>query len=80
MPKSVLLFGSIGSIVESSDIQRRAYNLALQEAAKVLFGLDQRPSERQLRAMAEDWSPWRAVAARLLWAYYHVAKSREGIR
>ena len=32
MPKSVLLFGSIGSIVESSDIQRRAYNLALQEA------------------------------------------------
>ncbi len=55
-------------------------DLALQEAARVLFGLDQRPSERQLRLMAEDWSPWRAVAARLLWAYYHVAKSREGIR
>ena len=55
-------------------------DLALQEAAKVLFGLDQRPSERQLRAMAEDWSPWRAVAARLLWAYYRVAKSREGIK
>ena len=55
-------------------------DLALQESARVLFGLDQRPSERQLRAMAEDWSPWRAVAARLLWAYYHVAKSREGIR
>jgi HAD superfamily hydrolase (TIGR01509 family) len=32
VPKSVLLFGSIGTIVESSDIQRRAYNLALQEA------------------------------------------------
>lgn len=32
MSKSVLLFGSIGTIVESSDIQRRAYNLALQEA------------------------------------------------
>ena len=34
----------------------------------------------RLRAMAEDWSPWRAVAARMLWAYYHVAKAREGIR
>jgi DNA-3-methyladenine glycosylase II len=55
-------------------------DLALQEAAKVLFGLDARPSDRQLRIMAEDWSPWRAVAARLLWAYYRVAKSREGIK
>lgn len=55
-------------------------DLALQEAAKVLFGLDARPTERQLRLMAEDWSPWRAVAARLLWAYYRVAKSREGIK
>lgn len=32
MPKTGLLFGSIGSIVESSDIQRRAYNQALEEA------------------------------------------------
>ena len=32
MSKSVVLFGSIGTIVESSDIQRRAYNRALQEA------------------------------------------------
>ncbi len=55
-------------------------DLALKEAAKVLFGLEARPSERAMRAMAEDWSPWRAVAARLLWAYYRVAKEREGIR
>ncbi|NDH03751.1 MAG: DNA-3-methyladenine glycosylase 2 family protein, partial [Marivivens sp.] len=41
--------------------------------------LDARPTERALRKMAEDWSPWRAVAARLLWAYYKVAKDREGI-
>lgn len=32
MKKSVLLFGSIGTLVESSDIQRRAYNQALREA------------------------------------------------
>ncbi|NGQ93092.1 DNA-3-methyladenine glycosylase 2 family protein [Rhodobacter sp. HX-7-19] len=55
-------------------------DLALQEAARLLFGMAERPSERALRAMAEDWSPWRAVAARLLWAYYRVAKDREGIR
>jgi len=54
-------------------------DLALQEAARVLFGLPERPSERTLRQMAEDWSPWRAVAARALWAYYRVIKSREGI-
>jgi DNA-3-methyladenine glycosylase II len=29
--------------------------------------------------MAEDWSPWRSVAARILWAYYRVAKEREGV-
>jgi len=55
-------------------------DLALQEAARVLFDLPDRPRERALRAMAEAWSPWRSVAATLLWAYYRVAKSREGIR
>lgn len=54
-------------------------DLALQEAAKVLFGLETRPNERELRAMAAAWSPWRSVAARILWAYYRVAKEREGI-
>jgi HAD superfamily hydrolase (TIGR01509 family) len=32
VPKSALLFGSIGTLVETSDIQRRAYNRALREA------------------------------------------------
>ena len=54
-------------------------DLALQEAARVLFGLEARPTEKALRAMAGDWSPWRSVAARLLWAYYRVEKNREGI-
>ena len=55
-------------------------DLALQEAARILFDLPDRPKERALRQMAEDWSPWRSVAARLFWAYYRVAKDREGIR
>ena len=55
-------------------------DLALQEAARVLFDMPERPSEKTLRVVSEDWAPWRGVAARLLWAYYHVAKDREGIR
>lgn len=55
-------------------------DLALQEAARLLFNLPERPNERELRRMAEAWSPWRAIAARALWAYYRVRKSREGIR
>ena len=53
-------------------------DLALQEAAKVLFELDERPGEKELRGMAQMWSPWRSVAARALFAYYRVVKAREG--
>ncbi|MDA5556066.1 DNA-3-methyladenine glycosylase family protein [Shimia sp. MMG029] len=55
-------------------------DLALQESARMLFDLPDRPKERALREMAEAWSPWRSVAARLLWAYYRVDKGREGVR
>lgn len=55
-------------------------DLALQEATRGLFDLEERPNEKTLRKMSEDWHPWRSVAARLLWAYYHVVKNREGIR
>jgi DNA-3-methyladenine glycosylase II len=55
-------------------------DLALQESARLLFGLPGRPRARALAGMAAAWSPWRGVAARLLWAYYRVAKAREGVR
>lgn len=57
-----------------------AGDLALREAARLLYDLPARPREAELRRMAEAWAPWRAVAARLLWAYYRHAKQREGIR
>ncbi len=55
-------------------------DLALQEAAKNLFELDERPTEKALREMALAWSPWQSVAARALWAYYRVMNKREGMR
>ncbi|WP_420567533.1 DNA-3-methyladenine glycosylase family protein [Thalassovita sp.] len=55
-------------------------DLALQEAARILYDLPERPREKALRQMAGRWSPWRSVAARILWAYYRLKKQREGIR
>jgi DNA-3-methyladenine glycosylase II len=55
-------------------------DLALQESARLVLDLPERPREPALRAMSLAWSPWRAVAARLLWAYYRVATAREGVR
>ena len=54
-------------------------DLALREAARQVFHLPARPSETEMRALAENWAPFRAVAARLLWAYYKHHKSQEGI-
>jgi DNA-3-methyladenine glycosylase II len=55
-----------------------AGDLALQEAARIAFGLKARPNAKELAALAEGWRPWRGVAAHLLWKYYAVAKKREG--
>lgn len=55
-------------------------DLALQEAARILYDLPERPKAPALRRMAENWTPWRSVAARLLFAYYRHAKQRDGIK
>lgn len=57
-----------------------AGDLALQIAAGMAADMDERPNANALAELAERWRPWRGVAARLLWAYYKVAKeSRSGI-
>lgn len=53
-------------------------DLAVQEAARLAYGLEQRPNAKALNALAERWRPWRGVAAKVLWAYYRVVKAREG--
>jgi len=54
-------------------------DLALQVAVQDLYWLADRPKEKKLRQISLDWTPWRSVAARLLFAYYHILKGREGI-
>ena len=49
-------------------------DVALQAAAAHAFGLTERPGARDMTALGEPWRPWRAVAARLLWAHYRSLK------
>jgi DNA-3-methyladenine glycosylase II len=53
-------------------------DLALQEAARLAFGLRGRPDAKEMAKLAESWRPLRAVAARVLWTYYRAIKGREG--
>jgi DNA-3-methyladenine glycosylase II len=56
-----------------------AGDLALQEAARLVLELRRRPDAPKLEKIAERWRPFRGVAARMLWAYYRVAKARAGV-
>ena len=49
-------------------------DLALQAAAAHAFHLPVRPAPKVMEVLAEPWRPWRAVAARLLWAHYRAIK------
>ena len=53
-----------------------AGDVALQWSASAMLGRKDRLGERELTALGEAWSPWRGVAARLLWAHYAVLKGR----
>ena len=55
-----------------------AGDLALQEAARIAYTLEARPKPNDFILLAERWRPWRGVAAKILWAYYRIAKAREG--
>jgi DNA-3-methyladenine glycosylase II len=56
-----------------------AGDLALQEAARITYQLPARPTALELLSLAEQWRPWRAIAAIVLWAHYKIAKGRSGV-
>ncbi|MGY6568142.1 MAG: DNA-3-methyladenine glycosylase family protein [Salinarimonas sp.] len=51
-------------------------DLALQEAARLAYTLETRPKPADLLTLADQWRPWRGVAAKVLWAYYGVQTRR----
>jgi DNA-3-methyladenine glycosylase II len=52
-----------------------AADIALQEAARLIDGGERRPTEKELYARAEQWKPYRALAAHILWAFYTAVKT-----
>jgi len=52
-------------------------DLALHKALQHACALDGVPSSREASQMAMVWSPWRAVAARILWHAYLTQRGRK---
>ena len=53
-----------------------AADLGLQLGVMECLGLAERPSERALRELGEQWRPWRTVAACLFWQSYLHTRNR----
>jgi len=51
-------------------------DLALATALREVKRMHDLPSRENQRAIAARWSPWRSVAARLLWAHYLEARGQ----
>jgi DNA-3-methyladenine glycosylase II len=56
-----------------------AGDLALRLAVADGLALETVPSVAALATLAEPWSPWRGVAARLFWAYYRERRARAAL-
>lgn len=53
-----------------------AGDLALAASLAVLRDMPERPSPKQLAALAMGWRPWRSMAARLLWHHWRHVTGR----
>lgn len=53
-----------------------AGDLALQEGVRMALNLCKRPDAVRLEKLSKRWRPWRAAAARLIWAYYGSARKQ----
>jgi DNA-3-methyladenine glycosylase II len=46
---------------------------------RLAFGLKRRPTGRDMVKLAEEWRPWRGVAAHMLWNCYRAIKRRDPV-
>ena len=51
-------------------------DLALAIALQEIKRMDDLPTRKDQQALAARWSPWRSVAARILWAHYLAARGQ----
>jgi DNA-3-methyladenine glycosylase II len=54
------------SALERPDVLA-ADDLGLLQAAQKAYGLERRPTPRELEALGEAWRPWRTLACQYLW-------------
>jgi DNA-3-methyladenine glycosylase II len=54
-------------------------DLALAKAIQELRGLITIPSSEEVDRIADNWRPWRAVAARILWHHYLSQRGRTSV-
>lgn len=52
-------------------------DLALKEGVRILFDLERRPSQDELTVIAQEWKPFRTIAAMIIWNYYGYMKRRK---
>jgi DNA-3-methyladenine glycosylase II len=52
-------------------------DLALRYAVQDATGAEEMPSFADMEKIAENWRPWRSVAARMLWAYYAIQRTQK---
>ena len=51
-------------------------DIAMQEAFRVLYGLEKRPKHPEFVQATLHWRPWRSVGARMLWHFYLCERRR----
>lgn len=56
-----------------------AGDLVLQKMIAEVLDLSGRPNDKLSRELTSSWSPYRGVAARLLWRHFAVLQEKEGI-
>lgn len=53
-------------------------DIAMQEAFRVLNGLEKRPLHADFELRTDHWRPWRSVGTRMLWHFYLCERGRVG--
>ena len=56
---------------------RAAGDLAVREGLRILDGLEERPTPKQLAARAEVWRPLRSVGSWVMWELIHEREARK---
>jgi DNA-3-methyladenine glycosylase II len=52
-----------------------AADIAIQEALRILDAAPVRLTTKEMYHWAENWRPYRSIAAQLLWGYYAAVKT-----